>query len=101
MWSRGISIKRSTKVTGGQINVPIVIGGVLVNPGDLIFADNDAVVCIPKDKVAEVYEKAMAREAHEDNMLQRVLSEPELTTYNDDFRAAYEALGLKEEDDPV
>ena len=43
----------------------------------------------------------MAREAHEDNMLERVLSEPELTTYNDDFRATYEALGLREEADPV
>ncbi|MGN0371264.1 MAG: 4-carboxy-4-hydroxy-2-oxoadipate aldolase/oxaloacetate decarboxylase [Enterocloster sp.] len=101
VWSRGISIKKSTKLTGGQINVPIVIGGVLVNPGDLIFADNDAVVCIPREKVAETYEKAMAREAHEDNMLERVLSEPELTTYNDDFRATYEALGLREEADPV
>lgn len=101
VWSRGISIKRSTKVTGGQINVPIVIGGVLVNPGDLIFADNDAVVCIPREKVAETYEKAMAREAHEDNMLQRVLNEPDLTTFNDDFRATYKALGLKEEEEPA
>ncbi|MGN0974639.1 MAG: 4-carboxy-4-hydroxy-2-oxoadipate aldolase/oxaloacetate decarboxylase [Gemmiger sp.] len=101
VWSRGISIKKSTKLTGGQINVPIVIGGVLVNPGDLIFADNDAVVCIPREKVAEVYEKAMAREAHEDNMLKRVLSEPDLTTFNDDFRATYAKLGLREEPDPV
>lgn len=101
VWSRGISIKRSTKVTGGQINVPIVIGGILVNPGDLIFADNDAVVCIPREKAAETYEKAMAREAHEDNMLQRVMNEPDLTTFNDDFRATYKALGLKEEDEPA
>lgn len=100
VWSRGISIKRSTKVTGGQINVPIVIGGVLVNPGDLIFADNDAVVCIPKDKVEETYKLAMAREAHEDHMLERVLNEG-ITTFNDDFRATYAALNLREEPDPV
>ena len=101
VWSRGISIKRSTKLTGGQINVPIVIGGVQVNPGDLIFADNDAVVCVPREQVPQVYEAAMAREAHEDNMLKRVLSEPELSTFNDTFRAAYTALGLREEPDPV
>ena len=101
VWSRGISIKKSTKLTGGQINVPIVIGGVLVNPGDLIFADNDAVVCVPREKVAEVYDRAMAREAHEDNMLERVLREHDLTTFNDDFRATYAKLGLSEEPDPV
>ncbi len=101
VWSRGISVKKSTKVTGGQINVPIVIGGVLVNPGDLIFADNDAVICIPREQVAETYDKAMAREAHEDNMLERVLREPELTTFNEEFQATYRNLGLNEEADPA
>lgn len=101
VWSRGISIKRSTKLTGGQINVPIVIGGVLVNPGDLIFADNDAVVCVPRERVAETYEKAMAREAHEDESLYLVLHEEGRSTFNDAFRATYATLGLQEEPDPA
>lgn len=101
VWSRGINVKRSTKLTGGQINVPIIIGGVLVNPGDLIFADNDAVVCVPKDKVAEVYEKAMAREAEEDARLKLMEQGEGVTTFNEAFRATYAALGLREEPDPV
>ncbi len=79
----------------------LIIGGVLVNPGDLIFADNDAVICIPREQVAETYDKAMAREAHEDNMLERVLREPELTTFNEEFQATYRNLGLNEEADPA
>ena len=37
----------STEVTPGKINIPIVLGDVLVTPGDLIFADNDSVVVVP------------------------------------------------------
>lgn len=100
VWSRGISIKRSTKLTGGQINVPIIIGGVLVNPGDLIFADNDAVVCVPQNIAASVYERAVAREEHEDHMLDLVLNHGAVT-FNETFRATYSALHLNEEEDPA
>ena len=101
VWSRGVNIKKSTKLTGGQINVPIVIGGVLVNPGDLIFADNDAVVCIPKSSVASVYEKTMAREAEEEARLLQMEKGEGVTTFNAAFQAAYAALGLLEEPDPA
>jgi 4-hydroxy-4-methyl-2-oxoglutarate aldolase len=95
VWARGISVKRSTKITGGQINVPIVIGNVLVNPGDLVFADNDAVVIVPREKAAEIFEKAKKREEDEDAMLERVVNEGALTF--EKFKDAYIKLGLKEE----
>jgi len=101
VWSRGINIKKSTKLTGGQINVPIVIGGVVVNPGDLIFADNDAVVCIPRAKAAEVYEKTMAREAEESARLENMARGIGVTTFGEAFQRTYAALGLKEEPDNV
>jgi 4-hydroxy-4-methyl-2-oxoglutarate aldolase len=39
-------------------NVPVLCGGVLVNPGDLIFADYDGIVAVPVHLIAEVFEQA-------------------------------------------
>jgi 4-hydroxy-4-methyl-2-oxoglutarate aldolase len=95
VWASGISVKRSTKMTGGQINVPVVIGNVVVNPGDLVFADNDAVVIISREKAAEVYELAIKREEDEDAMLEKVVNKGALTF--EKFKDAYQKLNLKEE----
>lgn len=59
-------MKKSTKAVGGYINHPITISGVLVNPGDLIFADNDSVVCVPRQMAEEVYRRTKQREDEED-----------------------------------
>ena len=96
IWARGISIKRSTKLTPGKINHPIVIGNVNVNPGDLIFADNDAIVIIPQEIAEETLEKALAREAREIEMESIVVRDP-YYSFNTNFKKAYEALGLTEE----
>jgi len=97
-WSRGISIKGSTKVTKGLINHPITIGNVLVNPGDLVFADNDAVVIIPRQQAAEVLKKAVLREQHEEEALKKVLKDGTFTFYGNPFHETYAGLGLMEED---
>lgn len=99
VWSRGINIKRSTKLVGGQINVPIIIGGVSVNPGDLIFADNDAVVCVPREQVAEVYERTMRRESEENLRLQQMEKGIGITTFNEQFQKTYKSLNICEEPD--
>lgn len=98
VWCRGISVKRSTKIAPGKINVPIIIGNVVVNPGDLVFADNDAVVVVPQEEAASVYESAAAREAKEDKSLEIVLRDGTYTFLgNPAFKAAYDKLGLEEE----
>lgn len=97
-WSRGISVKKSTKLTGGQINNPIVIGNVPVNPGDLVFADNDGVVIVPRDQAEEVIQKAIAREKHEEESLRRVQEDGTFTFYGNPFHEAYAKLGLSEEE---
>lgn len=97
VFARGISVKGSTKNLGGTINHPIVIGGILVNPGDLIFADNDSVVVVPREKAEEVFELAQAREAHEDAMLIKVKQDGAATFKT--FEKQFEALHLSEEDD--
>ncbi|NEA99336.1 4-carboxy-4-hydroxy-2-oxoadipate aldolase/oxaloacetate decarboxylase [Streptomyces sp. SID13726] len=64
-WSRAVSSQGTVKATGGSVNVPIAIDGQVINPGDVILADDDGVVVVPRERVAETVEKSEAREAKE------------------------------------
>ena len=97
VWSRGISVKRSTKKTPGKINPPIIIGNVLVNPGDLVLADNDAIVVVPKEIAADVLEKVVEREKSEEETLKHVRENGSYLFARYGFDKMYEALGLTEE----
>jgi 4-hydroxy-4-methyl-2-oxoglutarate aldolase len=65
VFCRGLSICGTQKTQPGQINVPIVCGGVSVNPGDWIMGDRDGVVIVPRRDVVAVIEAARKREAAE------------------------------------
>jgi 4-hydroxy-4-methyl-2-oxoglutarate aldolase len=54
VWSQHISAQGTLKATAGCVNVPIVVGGVLVHPGDPVVADDDGVVCVAQAQAAEV-----------------------------------------------
>lgn len=74
VFSRGLSIRGTGKDYGaiGWLNAPVMIGNVVVSPGDLIVGDRDGVVAIARERAAEVVEKAAKREADEAAILKRL-----------------------------
>ena len=64
LWCRGVSpITTRIADIGGKLNLPVVCGGVVVRPGDIILADESGVVVLDPDEVPAVAEAALARQA--------------------------------------
>lgn len=97
VWSRGISVKRSTKRTPGTINHPIVMGNVCIHPGDLVLADNDGVVVVPRQEAEQVLQRVIEREQSEAETLKHVRENGAYLFARYGFDQAYAELGLTEE----
>lgn len=74
VFARGLSIKGTTKIVPGRINVPIAVGGVVVEPGDVIVGDADGLVRVPAAEVHTALAAAQARAAKEDRFVQQIRS---------------------------
>lgn len=61
VWSRYVSCQGTVKATPGSVNVPVVIGGVTIHPGDVICADDDGVVAVGRDEAGWALEQSVAR----------------------------------------
>jgi 4-hydroxy-4-methyl-2-oxoglutarate aldolase len=65
-WSRHVSAEGSVKATAGSVNMPVVVAGQVVRAGDVIVADDDGVVVVPRQRVEETIVASQARVEKED-----------------------------------
>ena len=60
VYARGVTHRGPYKDGPGEINVPISVGGMVVNPGDIVVGDQDGLLAIPQDGIQQLIEKALA-----------------------------------------
>ena len=71
IWARHVRAQGATKGQVGKLDVPVVVGGVEIRPGDLVVLDGDGAVALPAERVAEVVPLAVERLERESAMRER------------------------------
>jgi 4-hydroxy-4-methyl-2-oxoglutarate aldolase len=94
VWAQHVSCQGTVKASAGSVNVPVVLGGVAVAPGDVVCADDDGVVVVPRAKAAWALEQARRRVATEEATRAR-LAAGELGVDMYGLRSTLEALGVE------
>jgi len=94
VWSAAVNAQGTVKATAGSVNVPIPVGGAVVRPGDVIVADDDGVLCVPRREARAVLEAADARAAKESES-RAAYRTGELSLDRNRLRALLDGLGVR------
>jgi 4-hydroxy-4-methyl-2-oxoglutarate aldolase len=94
VWSKCVSAFGTVKETLGSVNVGVVCAGQRVEPGDVVVADDDGVVVVPRDRAAGVLEACRVREQKEAGSRARYEA-GELSLDVNDMREALARKGLR------
>jgi 4-hydroxy-4-methyl-2-oxoglutarate aldolase len=98
-WSKAVFAQGTVKETLGDVNRPLICAGALINPGDLIVADDDGVCVVRRHEAADILEKSVAREEKEAKSRKRYIAgEMGLDMYG--WRQRLAEKGLKYIDGP-
>ena len=94
VWSKAVFSQGTIKETLGSVNVPMTCAEDIVNPGDIMVADEDGVVVIRREEAEQVLHTSLARMEREEAKRVRLANgEPGLDIY--DMRGRLEEKGLK------
>jgi 4-hydroxy-4-methyl-2-oxoglutarate aldolase len=72
VWAKAVSAQGTVKSTAGSVNIPVVGAGAIVNPGDVIVADADGVVVVPRELAPEIAKLGEARITKEEQSRTRL-----------------------------
>lgn len=72
LFAAGVTHRGPYKDGPGEVNVPIALDGMVIEPGDLMIGDEDGLLCVPFDQVGEVYDRAHAKHAAEQKQLEQI-----------------------------
>jgi len=97
VWTTAISVEHPEKRGPGAVNVPIVVDGVLVEPGDVIVGDADGVLVIPRALLRHTVEKAEARAEAEKRFRARIQAGERLIDILG-MQAVIDASGIEQHD---
>ncbi|MHA6668434.1 4-carboxy-4-hydroxy-2-oxoadipate aldolase/oxaloacetate decarboxylase [Homoserinimonas sp. A447] len=93
VWAGAANAQGTVKATPGSVNVPVSVGGAIVRPGDVIVADDDGVLCVPRAEASAVVaasDARVAKEAESRSAYQR----GELSLDRNKLRPVLEGLGV-------
>jgi regulator of RNase E activity RraA len=74
VFAAGVTHRGPYKDGPGEINVPIAIDGMVIEPGDLMIADDDGLLCVPFDHAAAIYTAAKTKHEAEERTLASTLA---------------------------
>jgi 4-hydroxy-4-methyl-2-oxoglutarate aldolase len=93
-WSTAVSAQGTVKATAGAVNVPVTLGGQVINPGDVVVADDDGVMVVPRGDVAQALTAAKAR-ADKEEATRAAFQQGQLGLDRYDMRDRLPGMGIE------